>query len=60
MLQQASKGIVQTGDNSEDEEENLMQQRIEKLKLQLRMMEEQNQKKAEEARQMADRMSVSN
>ena len=24
MLQQASKGIVQTGDNIEDEEENLM------------------------------------
>ena len=58
MVQQASKGIVQTGNNGEDEEEDLMRQRIEKLTLHARMIEEQNQRKAEEAKQMADRMRM--
>ena len=58
MLEQAADRIEQQDDNSEDEEENLMQQRIEKLKLQARMIEEQNQRKAEEAKQMADRMRM--
>ena len=58
MLQQAAERIEQQDDKSEDEEENLMQQRIQTLKLQARMIEEQNQKKAEEAKQMADRMRV--
>ena len=58
MLEQAADRIEQQDDNSEDEEENLIQQRIEKLKLQARMIEEQNQRKAEEAKQMADRMRI--
>ena len=58
MLEQAADRIEQQDDKSEDEEENLMQQRIEKLKLQARMIEEQNQRKAEEAQQMADRMRM--
>ena len=58
MLEQAADRIEQQDDNNEDEEENLMQQRIEKLKLQARMIEEQNQRKAEEAKQMADRMRM--
>ena len=58
MLEQAADRIEQQDDNSEDEEENLIQQRIEKLKLQARMIEEQNQRKAEEAKQMADIMRM--
>lgn len=58
MLQIASKRIEQNSDNSEDEEENLMQEKIQKLKLQARMIEEQNQRKAEEAKQMAERMRM--